>query len=403
MKWIATLVVAATLAAGGYWWARPDAARQLLGLTPTTSAGPDAAANPSRSGRGGPAAATTVEIATARQARTTTDIRAVGSLQSDETVEIAPEIAGRITEIVFAEGRSVKAGDAIVKLDDSLAKAELAQAKSRLSLASANNDRARVLSRSGNVTERVRDESKSTYDVAVADVELSEARLAKHVLTAPFDGIAGVRSVSVGAYVSAGTKIVNIEKIDSLKVDFKVPELFLQSIKVDQQIEVHVDAVPGRVFQGRVYAINPLVDVNGRALQIRAVLPNADLALRPGLFARILIKGLVERDVILVPESAILPRGGESFVFRVENGKAVERQVQLGERKNGEVEIVQGLEAQATIVVAGQQKLRNGAEVEVVPAAQNVPQNILQNIPKTSPKTGAPKSGASLPATGGSG
>ena len=115
---------------------------------------------------------------------------------------------------------------------------------------------------------------------------------------------------------------MNLEKIDVLKVDFKLPELFLPSVNVGQTVDVIVDALPGRTFAGEIYAIDPQVDVNGRALQLRARLPNADFALRPGLFARVVVKGKQTREVVLVPESAIVPRGGETFVFRIENGKA---------------------------------------------------------------------------------
>lgn len=321
---------------------------------------------PAKSGRGGPVA---VEVADARMAMAANDIRAIGSLQSDEAVKLAPEIAGRVSEIVFAEGRPVKQGDIIVKLDDALARAELAQAKARLELAAANNQRARTLSRSGNVTERTSDEAQANFETASAELELAQARLDKHVLRAPFDGIAGVRTVSVGAFVTAGMQIVNIEKIDQLKVDFKVPELYLSAVTIRQQIELRVDAFPNRTFTGEIYAINPLIDVNGRALQIRARLANTEQILRPGLFARVLVKGLASREVVIVPEAAILPRGGDTFVYRVESGKAFETRVKTGERKNGEVEILEGLLGQAVIVVAGQQKLRDGSPVEIVPSA----------------------------------
>ncbi len=347
------------------------------GISPSKAATPSPTGNAAGApkGKGGAGGPVTVEVAQARKAKAANDIRAIGSLQSDESVKLAPEIAGRISEIVFAEGRPVKQGDIIIKLDDALARAELAQSKARLELAAANNQRARTLSRSGNVTERTSDEAQANFETATAERELAQARLDKHVLRAPFDGVAGVRTVSVGAFVTAGMQIVNIEKIDQLKVDFKVPELYLSSVTVRQQIELQVDALPGRTFTGEIYAINPLLDVNGRALQIRARLANTDQTLRPGLFARVIIKGLAEREVVIVPEAAILPRGGDTFVYRVESGKAFETRVKIGERSNGEVEIVEGLLGDSTIVVAGQQRLRDGSPVEIVPtaAAQRAP------------------------------
>lgn len=342
-----------------------DAARDGHKIgTPSTNA----TATGRRDGRGG--AAVAVEVARARQTKASGDIRALGSLQSDEAVQIASEIAGRILEIPFKEGQPVKAGDVIVRLDEALAAADLVDAKARLAFAEANNERARTLSRTGNVTGRTRDEALSNFETANAAVELAQTRLAKHTLVAPFAGVAGVRSVSVGAFVPIGSAIVNIEKIDSLKVDFKVPEIYLQKIQVGQKIEVTVDAIADQTFDGEIYAINPLIDVNGRALQVRARLANTAMTLRPGLFARVIIKGLTTRDVTVVPESAIVPRGSENVVYRVENGKAVEAVVRLGDRKDAEVEILEGLDANATVVVAGQQKLRNGAAVEVIADSQ---------------------------------
>ncbi|MBY0224910.1 MAG: efflux RND transporter periplasmic adaptor subunit [Hyphomicrobium sp.] len=363
MKSAGTLLVLLVLcAAAAAWVFGGMPGREAILATPPPSTNVAA----QRGSGSGPTRAIAVEVAEARAARTSTDIRAIGSLQSDETVQLAPEIAGRVSEIDFVEGTKVKAGDVLVRLDDALVRAEVTDAEARLSFAEANNERARQLSRTGNVTERSRDEALTNFETARAALELAKTRLDKHLLRAPFDGIAGVRNVSVGAFVAVGTPVVNIEKIDGLKVDFKVPEIYLTSISVGQVVDVTVDALPGRTFAGKIYAVNPLIDVNGRALQVRARLDNEDLVLRPGLFARILIKGAVQRDVVVVPESAILPRAGDNFVFRVSDGKAQEVGVKLGERSDATVEITEGVTPGDLVVTAGQHKLRDGATVEVV-------------------------------------
>jgi membrane fusion protein (multidrug efflux system) len=308
----------------------------------------------------------TVEATTARADMSSPNVRAIGSLQSDESVQIATEIAGRVTEIAFKEGEPAAEGAILVKLDDALVAAEVADTQARYNFAAGNLGRANSLARSGNVTERARDEATANSETARAAVELAKVRLSKHLIRAPFAGVVGIRRVSPGAYVTAGQPIVNIEKIDALKVDFKLPEMFLAQIAVGQSVEVEVDALPGRFFAGTIYAIDPMVDVNGRALAIRAKLPNPEAILRPGLFARILVKGSEGRSVVVIPESAIVPRGSEKIVFSVENGKAVEAKVTLGERRDGLVEIIAGLERDAVVVTAGQQKLRNGSPVEVV-------------------------------------
>lgn len=309
-----------------------------------------------------------VEVAPARIVDVTTDIRSIGSLQSDESVKVASEVAGRIQEIRFREGQHVKAGDVLVQLDAALVNASLEETEARLELAKANYERAQRLQQSGSGTTRALDEARAELNTSNALLDSQRVQIAKHTITAPFDGVMGLRSVSPGAYIAVGTELVNLEKIDILKVDFKVPETQLGRVGVDQSVDVIVDALPGQTFTGRVYAIDPLIDVNGRALSIRARLPNPDLTLRPGLFVRVVLKGRDTRSAIFVPESAIVPRGQERLVWIVENGKAVQKKVTLGERRDGEVEIVSGLAAGATVVTAGQGRLRANAAVEVVSA-----------------------------------
>ena len=358
-RWVRTefatvgLVVGALLLAGAAaWWAASG----------TSGAAPNAKGK----GAVSSAAGAPVETAVAKAMRTTTDIPAVGSLRSDEHVQIAPEIVGRIAEIRFQEGEPVKEGDVLVRLDDALAQAEVADAEARYNFQKANFDRAESLSRTRNIAERAFDEARQNFETSRAAVELARVRLAKHNIRAPFSGIVGIRSLSAGAFVNTGAVLVNLEKIDVLKLDFKVPEIFLSDVRVGQKVDVTVDALPGRTFEAEVYAIDPLIDVNGRALQVRARLKNPDLVLRPGLFARISVRGPTEREVVLVPESAIVPRAGETFIYRVEDGKAVETKVELGNRRAGMVEIVGGVPPEAVIVTAGHQRLKNGAAVDVV-------------------------------------
>lgn len=379
---IAIVAMLACLGAAAFFYAYPETLARLMAhanigwpsqSSASTSAQSQGASRAKDNARR-PGAPTAVEVAHVRIGTASNDIRAIGSLQSDESVQIAPEIAGRISEIVFKEGASVKKGDVLVKLDDALAAADVADANARLALADANNDRASALSRTGNVTGRGRDEAIANFETAKAAAGLAKTRLDKHVLLAPFDGIVGVRNISVGAFVNTGTSLTNLEKIDFLKVDFKVPELYLDAVKVGQNIILTVDAVPNAEFKATIYAINPMLDVNGRALEIRARLDNSETRLRPGLFARILIKGLREREALMVPEAAVQSRSGDTFVFVVDDAKAMERRVTLGQRANAEVEIVSGIDAKSLIVTAGQQKLRNGTAVEVVtPASDATP------------------------------
>jgi membrane fusion protein (multidrug efflux system) len=349
--------------AGGYYaiYGSPFAPSGQAGTKGKRDAAAPKAGEERQGKRGAP-----VEVGLARKGVATDDLWSVGSLRSDESVQISAEVAGRISEILFKEGEEVKAGDVLLKLDDALANADLTDVRARLVLAQSNYERAQTLSRSGSGTERVLDESTAALETARAAVQLAETRLAKLTITAPFPGRVGLRTLSIGAYAVPGTPIVNLEKIDQLKLDFRVPETVLTQVSSDQEVEATVDAHPGRKFAGKVYAIDPQVDVNGRSLRIRARIDNADLALRPGLFARVIIKGLEERDVVRVPESAVVPRGDDKLVYTIVGGKAKENKVSVGRRRAGEVEILQGIDAGTQVVISGQMNLKDGTPVEIV-------------------------------------
>lgn len=309
---------------------------------------------------------TPVEVAQAASAEPLEEIRSVGNLLADESVQIAPEQAGRVAAIRFAEGQAVAEGEELVKLDDTLLAAEAQEVQARAELAQANYDRASSLSRTGSGTQRTLDEALADRLTSNALLLLIESRLEKTSIKAPFPGIMGLRSVSVGAYVEPGREIATLDKIDIVKVEFTIPERNLTDVRVGYAVEVRVDAYPDRVFRGEIYAIDPQVDVNGRSLKVRARLPNPDLSLRPGLFARVVVQGASRGEVVLVPEGAIVPRGGESFVYKVSDGKVEEAKVELGRRREGLVELTTGIAAGDTVVVAGHARLRNGAPVEIV-------------------------------------
>lgn len=330
--------------------------------------GTPAAAKPSANAA--PRAAVPVEAVAAKPETVSPTFSSVGSLVSEESVQLAAEQPGRLVSINFKDGDRVHANDPVLKFDDTLLMAELTDLQARLTLAEANLGRAASLSKSGFATATARDQAVADRAIAQAAVELVKVRLGKTEIRAPFDGVVGFRLSSIGAYVQAGQAIVNLENIDTLKVDFRVPETRLADVKIGLDVKVLVDAYPDRSFRGKIYAIDPLVDVNGRALKVRARLDNAERLLRPGLFARVEVTADSTQDVVLIPESALMPRGSENHVFRVRDGKAVETLVKLGQRRAGEVEIVEGVTGAEMVVTAGQARLRDGADVRVVDAAR---------------------------------
>jgi membrane fusion protein (multidrug efflux system) len=308
-----------------------------------------------------------VEAVTVAIERLDLTIPAVGSLRSNESVVLSPEIAGRVVAILAEEGQEVAAGTVIARLDQSVYKAEIAEIEANLALARANFRRADELFRKKAGTARARDEAEAEMRANEAKLALATARLEKTVIAAPFAGVLGLRSVSVGQYLAEGDPIFKLEAIDPLKVDFRVPEVYFGNVRVGQVIKVTVDALPGQSIEGTVYAIDPLVDQQGRAIVVRATIPNKDKTLRPGLFARIALVYDTIEAAIMVPEQAIVPIGSDKFVFKVVDGKAVMTKVTIGERFLGRAEIREGLTAGDTVVTAGQLKIRDGADVTVLP------------------------------------
>jgi membrane fusion protein (multidrug efflux system) len=317
----------------------------------------------------GPEKGVPVEAAKVVAAPLSEQVTAVGTLLSDESVTISAEIPGRLKEIHFVEGQPVEKGAQLFILDDSVYRAQLADAEAKLKLAEQTYKRTSQLFSSKYATAQSADEAVSNLAVAKAAVELAGVQLEKTRIVAPFSGIIGLRQVSVGEYITAGKALVNLEAIDPVKADFRVPEKFLPAIKVGQDIRITVDAFPGETFDGKVYAIDPRIDVAGRSLLVRAKVPNKDQQLRPGLFARVTVLLKLKEDALTVPEQAIVPQGDSQYVFKIDGGKVKLTKVTLGMRRSGRVEILDGLSANDQVVTAGQLKLRDGTQVSIVNGA----------------------------------
>ncbi|HQD66308.1 MAG TPA: efflux RND transporter periplasmic adaptor subunit [Casimicrobium huifangae] len=344
-------------------------------------------------GGAGGGSGTPVELGKPEKLNWPKSVTAVGSLRSDESVIVRAEQSGRITALNFKEGQPVKAGQVLVQLDDSLARAELEQAKANQKLAKAKFDRAVELQQKNFISGQARDEAENALRVADATVSLAEAKLTKLVIKSPFSGTVGLRSASVGDYVKDGQDIVNLEKTDPIKVDFKVPELFQSKISVGQALSVSLDALPGKPYSGRVYAVNPQLDTAGRAVVLRAQMDNHGGALKPGMFARVRLTLADTGDTVVVPEQSVAMQGEEQIMFKVVDGRAMRTKVEVGQRRDGKVEIVEGISGSDTIVVAGWQRLRDGAAVR--PASGGSPAAGGADMAKAGQ---APKPGAATPA-----
>jgi membrane fusion protein (multidrug efflux system) len=319
---------------------------------------------------GGPPGGVPVEAVKVTVGPIAREITAVGTLRSDEGVMVRPEIAGRIKAFGFEEGNRVAKGQPLVRLDDTTLGADLQQAQANLQLSRANNERAVRLANQGAGTERARDEAEAKLRVDQAKLEQARAQLDKTVVVAPFSGIVGLRSVSVGAYVQPGQDIVNLENIDPIKVDFRVPELFLAVVREGLTVSISADAYPGREFHGTVFAIDPAIDPSGRALLVRARIANSDYSLRPGQFVRLILKVDEVANAVQIPEESVVPRGEQLLAYRVVGGLAQPTPIKVGKRSRGLVEVTEGLAPDDVVVTAGHMKLRPGVPVTVVPPAK---------------------------------
>jgi membrane fusion protein, multidrug efflux system len=342
-------IVLAAVAALAAWWLWPRA--------------PGAGPKPARGGFAQP-----VVTAAAIEEDVTPVLSAVGTLRANDDVILRPEVAGRVAAIRFEEGQAVRRGQPLVRLDASLWQAEADKAHAAAELARRNFARVRELQEQSLASGRDRDNAQAELDASAAELAVTEARLQKATIAAPFDGVAGLRKVSVGDYVAPGQDLVRIVDLDPLKVDFELPETALPAIGTARNVEVSVTAVPGLRLSGEVYAVEPAVTDAGRNLLLRARLANPDGRLKPGLFARVQLQTGVRIRGITVPEAAIVPSSAGTVVFRAAGDHAESVPVTLGERRNGRVQVLAGVAAGDAIVVAGQEKLHDGAPIQPKPA-----------------------------------
>jgi membrane fusion protein (multidrug efflux system) len=360
-------VVGIAAASGAAWWYQHKSTKAPADTAPGTSA--TAPAN----GASGAARAPTVEVARAEATRLTDDAQAVGSLRSRQSVMVRPEVSGRVTRINFRDGDRVRRGQLLVQLDDQLPLAQVQQARAELSIARANHKRNQDLVAQNFISQRSVDESAANLQVAEAKLALAEATAARLRIVAPFDGIAGIRSVNVGDYLKDGADIVNLEDLDAVYVDFRLPERFQTKLQRGQVAQVQTDALPGRKWSAVIQAIDPLVDANGRSIGVRGCIDNRQLHLRPGMFARVTAVFGERENATVVPEEAIVPQGGRQFVYRLVDGpdqdsRSAQRvEVKVGLRRPGRVEITEGLQPGDTVVTAGQQRIqKDGMAVRVL-------------------------------------
>ena len=381
--YLAMALVGVALASGAAWWlqnkpAGPKAEGSPVAGAPAAPAQPGPAAGgapggPSGGTPGAPQRPPAVEVAKVEKAMLVDETQSVGSLRSFQGVILRPEVGGRVSQVLFKDGQKVKKGQVLVQFDDQLPAAQLAQSKAELSIAQANHTRNQELVSQNFISKRSLDESDAALQVAQAKLALAQATLQRLKVLAPFDGTAGLRQINVGDYLKDGADMVNVEDIEAVLLDFRLPERFQAKIKPGQKAQVTMDALPGRKFTAVVQAIDPLIDANGRSVGVRGCIDNRQMQLRPGMFARVNAVFGERDDALVIPEEAIVPQGGRATVLRVVPGPNKDEliservTVKIGIRQPGRVEILEGLSMGDSVVVAGQQRLqKEGTVVRVI-------------------------------------
>lgn len=302
----------------------------------------------------------------------TDNYTALATARANEAIDVTPRISSVVSAIHFEEGQSVGEGEVLVELDSREIRADLDLAEANLKERRSRYGRLETLAASQVVSEVELEEIQAQLQVAEAQVNSARARLEDTVIRAPFSGEVGLRRISIGGLVQPNTVITTLDDTSIMKIEFSVPEEYLAVMRKGLEIAAAAAAWPARAFTGAVTSVDSRVDPMTRSLAVVALMPNEDGALKPGMFLQVDIFRRRE-NVVLAPEAALVPRQGRQYVYVVAEGRAEERQVSLGSRRPGQVEIVGGLEPGEQIVTQGVQRIRDGLPVRMAGAPAGPP------------------------------
>lgn len=315
-------------------------------------------------GRQGPPAMP-VEVALARTDTVVDAITASGQIEAVQSVELRPEVEGRLVRILVREGAEVAEGAPLFKVDDGELKAQVARAAADRDLARQALERTRELFRQRASSQADLERAEATARSTQAQLDLLALRLERTTVRAPFAGVAGQRFLSVGDYVTTDTRLLALQTVTPQRAVFQVPERYADQLRVGQQVVFRVAALPGKEFTGTVDFVDPAVRLPGRTITVKARVPNPRRELQPGMFIEARLATAVRPEAVVIPEDAVLPLQGASYVWVVKDAKATRRQVGLGVRTPGFVEARSGVEAGEQVVVGGQERLSEGMPVAV--------------------------------------
>lgn len=306
-----------------------------------------------------------VQAMKARQDNWQDKIQATGSLSANQGVVVSPETSGMVTEILFKSGDYVEKGTLLVQLDPSVDQAALDSALSQIPLDKSQYKRALDLYKKNVGSKQDLDTAQANLAQAQANAAKARAELALKSIEAPFSGQLGLRKIDVGDFLNAGTPIVSLEEIDPMRVEFTVPQRYVPKIKSGEKVVMTSDSYPGRTFTGTVYATDSTLDTNTRSIGVWASIPNDDHSLTPGSFVNVTLYTGEPKEVVVIPQQAIVYNDVSDFVYVVESGKAVKSDVKVTQTEGKWVSVT-GIKSDDTVVVSGQNKLIDGIAVKPV-------------------------------------
>jgi membrane fusion protein (multidrug efflux system) len=304
-----------------------------------------------------------VEAAAARADTVVDAVLATGQIEAMQSIELRPDVEGRLVRILVREGSPVSKGTPLFKIDDAELRAQVAQVEAERDLARQSLTRTRDLLKQKASSQAELERAEATMRSTQAQLELLKVRLDRTVVRAPFSGVMGQRLVSLGDYVTSDTRLAALQTVSPQRATFQVPERYAEQVRRGLDVTFRVAALPGREFTGKVDFVDPIVQLPGRTITVKAQVPNPRRELQAGMFIEARLATAVRPNAVVIPEDAVLPLQGANFVWVVADGKATRRQVELGVRTTGFVEVRSGVEDNETVVVGGQERLSEGAPV----------------------------------------
>ena len=333
----------------------------LVALTACKKAEP--AGNAGAGGPGGGPPAMPVEAASARADTVVDAVLATGQIEALQSIELRPDVEGRLVQLLVREGTPVAQGTPLFKIDDAEIRAQVDQIEAERDLARQSLARTRDLLAQKASSQAELERAEATMRSNEAQLQRLKVRLERTTVRAPFSGVMGQRFVSLGDYVTSDTRLAALQTVSPQRASFQVPERYAEQVNVGQDVTFRVAALPGREFTGKVDFVDPIIQLPGRTIMVKARVPNPRRELQAGMFIEARLATAVRQNAVVIPEDAVLPLQGSNFVWVIADGKATRRQVDLGVRTPGFVEVKSGVERNETVVVGGQERLAEGAPV----------------------------------------